>query len=80
VQTQENLVWVEAKPKAWYHQIDLFFINEGFLGAKWINSLYVRQKGQYSLVAILYVDDLIILAKNVNQLKWLKLSSRRNLR
>jgi hypothetical protein len=44
------------------------------------NSLYVRQKGQYSLVAILYEDDLIILAKNVNQLKWLKLSSRRNLR
>ena len=29
--------------------------------------------GKYLLVAILYIDDLIILESNVTQLKWLKL-------
>ena len=37
------------------------------------HSLYVKQMGEYLLVAILNVDDLIILASNVIQLKWLKL-------
>ena len=35
-------------------------------------SLYVKQMGEYLLVIILYVDDLIILTNNVTQLKWLK--------
>ena len=35
-------------------------------------SLYVKQTGKYVLVTILYMDDLIILANNVIQLKWLK--------
>ena len=35
--------------------------------------LYVKQKGECLLVAILYVYDLIILASNITQLKWLKL-------
>ena len=34
--------------------------------------LYVKQTGKYLLVVFLYMDDLIILANNVTQLKWLK--------
>ena len=34
--------------------------------------LYVKQMDEYLLVAFLYVDNLIILASNVTQLKWLK--------
>ena len=36
------------------------------------HSLYIKQTCEYLLVTILYVDDLIILASNVTQLKWLK--------
>ena len=35
--------------------------------------MYIKQMGEYVLVEILYVDDFIILANNVTQLKWLKL-------
>jgi len=34
--------------------------------------LYVKQTGEYLLIVIIYVDDLIILASNVSILKWLK--------
>ena len=42
--------------------------------------LYVRQSGEYLLVTIIYMDDLIILANNVTQLKWLKSELEKNLR
>ena len=35
--------------------------------------------GEYLLVAILYMDDLITLANNVIQLKWLKLEVEKEL-
>ncbi len=36
------------------------------------HSLYIKQTGEYLLIMIIYVDDLIILASNVSILKWLK--------
>ena len=36
------------------------------------HSLYINKMGDYLLVAILYVDNLIMLASNIIQLKWLK--------
>ena len=56
-----------------YHRIDSFFINEGFCRSQADHSSYVKQTGEYLLVAILYVNDLIILASNVTQLKWFNL-------
>jgi len=66
------LYGLKQSPRAWYHRIDSFFINEGFYRSQADHSLYIKQTGEYILVAILYVDDLIILASHVTQLKWLK--------
>ena len=59
--------------RVWYHRIDSFFINEGFCRSQADHLLYTKQASEYLLVAILYVDNVIILASNVTQLKWLKL-------
>ena len=40
------------------------------------HSLHVKQMGEYLLVAILYVDNLIILKNNVTQLKWLNIGAQ----
>ena len=58
--------------RAWYHHINSFFIKEGCYRSQTDYSLSVKQIGVYLLVAIFYVDDLIILASNVIHLKWLK--------
>lgn len=55
-----------------YRRIDLFFIKEDFCKSHTYHSLYVKQMGEYFLVKILYVEDFIILARNIIQLKLLK--------
>ncbi len=50
----------------------MFFTYEGFSRSQADHSLYVKQTGEYLLIVIIYVDDLIILANNVSILKWLK--------
>jgi len=50
----------------------MFFTHEGFSRSQADHSLYVKQTGEYLLIVIIYVDDLIILASNVSILKWLK--------
>ena len=44
----------------------------GFCKIQADHLLYVKQTGEYLIVTSLYVEDLIILASNVTQLKWLK--------
>ena len=58
--------------RAWYNRIKPFFINKGFYKSQVDHLLYNKHTGEYLLVTIPYVDDLIILASNVIQLKWLK--------
>ncbi len=69
---KKALYGLKQSPRAWYHRIDSFFIKEGFCRSQADHSLYIKQTGEYLLATILYVDDLIILASNVTQLKWLK--------
>jgi hypothetical protein len=66
------LYGLKQSPRAWYQRIDSFFINEGFCRSHADHSLYIKQTGDYILVTILYVDDLIILSSDVTKLKWLK--------
>lgn len=49
------------------------FVKEGFCRIKVDHSLYIKQTIEYLLVAILHMDDLIILASNATQLNLLKL-------
>ena len=57
--------------RVWYHHIDLIFIYRGFCRSQADHSMYV-QIIEYLLVEIFYMNDLIILASNVPQLKWFK--------
>jgi hypothetical protein len=50
----------------------MFFTHEGFSRSQADHFLYVKQMGEYLLIVIIYVDDLIILTSNVSILKWLK--------
>jgi hypothetical protein len=69
---KKSLYGLKQSPRAWYQHIDMFFSHEGFSRSQADHSLYVKQMGEYLLIVIIYVDDLIILASNVRILKWLK--------
>lgn len=71
---KKTLYRLKQSPRAWYHWINsFFFVKEGFCRSQTNHSLDIKETGKYLLVAILYVDDLIISVSNVTQLKWLKL-------
>jgi len=69
---KKSLYGFKQSPRAWYQHIDMFFFHEGFFRSQANHSLYVKQTGEYLLIVIIYVDDVIILASNVTILKWLK--------
>jgi hypothetical protein len=69
---KKSLYGLKQSPRAWYQCIDMFFTHEDLFRSQADHSLYVKQTGEYLLIVIDYVDDLIILASNVSILKWLK--------
>ena len=69
---EKTLYRFKQSPRAWYHCINSFFINEGFNISQADHSLYIKQTFEYLLVTIIYMDDLIILVRNLIQMKWLK--------
>ena len=70
---KKTLYGLQQSPRVWYHRINSLFINEGFCRSQLDHLLYVKKTGESLLVAILYVDDLIIFTSNATKLKWFKL-------
>ena len=62
---KKTLYGLKQSLRAWYHRINSLFINEGLCRSQADHLLYIKQMNEYLLVAILYVNDLIILASNV---------------
>ena len=64
---KKKLVWkfkkivynLKQSPRAWYHQINSFFINGSFSRSQINHSLYAQQSSGFLLVVILYVADLV---------------------
>ena len=58
--------------RAWYKDIDATFEREGFTRSHADHSLYIKQTSKSLLIVIIYVDDLIILASDMDMMKGLK--------
>jgi hypothetical protein len=69
---KKSLYGLKQSPRAWYQRIDSFFTKEGFIRSEVDHSLYIKQTGEYLLIVLIYVDDLIILASLLAKLAWLK--------
>ncbi len=52
----KTLYGLKESPRAWYHCINSFFINEVFCKSQADKPLYVNQTDEYLLVTILYVN------------------------
>ena len=64
---KKALYMLKQSLRAYYHCIKSLFINEGFCKSHVDHLLYVKQTCEYLLVAIWYMEDLIILANNVTK-------------
>ena len=69
---KKSLYRLKQSPRAWYEHIDTFFVNEGFTRSHADHSLYIMQTSHYIVIVIIYVDDLIMMASDMEVLKEVK--------
>ena len=62
---------------AWYKCIHIFNVNKGFPKSHSDHSLYILQSCHYIVIVIIYINNLIILASNVDMINELKYSLER---
>ena len=74
---RKTLYGLKQSGRAWYECIHVFFVNRGFTRSHADHSLYILQTYQYIVIVIIYVDDLIILASDVDMINELKASLER---
>ena len=77
---QNHLVWklkkslygLKQSRRAWYECMHIFFVNKCFTKSHRNHSLYILQTCDNIVIVIIYVDDLINMASNVEMIKKLK--------
>ena len=71
---KKSLYILKQSERVWYECIYIFFVSKGFTRSHVNYSLYVLQTCHYIVIITIYVDDLIILASNVDMINELKFS------
>ncbi|KAL6327560.1 hypothetical protein AAG906_021850 [Vitis piasezkii] len=62
---KKALYGLKQVPRVWYTQIDIYFIENGFIRSKSEPTLYVKSKDNSQiLIVVLYVDDLIFIGND----------------
>ena len=70
---KKSLYGLKQSPRQWYKRFDTFMIGHGYSRNEYDNCVYHRKLSAGSLVyLLLYVDDMLIAAKNLVEINKLK--------
>jgi hypothetical protein len=70
---KKSLYGLKQSPRQWYKRFDTFMIGHGYSRSEYDNCVYHRKLSDGSLVyLLLYVDDMLIAAKNLVEINKLK--------
>ena len=65
------LYGLKQAPRAWYHRLRSFLYSIGF-STSWLDtSLFYKRTGDFILLILIYVDDIIVTGNNMHQLNTL---------
>ena len=73
-QLQKSLYGLKQAGCAWYKKIDEYFGDLNLQRTNVDNCVYYRQNGEKILIVMIYVDDILILSNNTQDLNDLKKS------
>jgi hypothetical protein len=72
-QLRRSLYGLKQSPRQWYKRFDSFMIGHGYTKSSYDSYVYYRQLADGSFVyLLLYVDDMLIVAKSMLEIKRLK--------
>lgn len=69
---RKTIYGLRQSGREWYMDIQALFTSEGFIRSYADHSLFVKQTSEYILIVIVYVDDLIMMANNMETMDHLK--------
>ena len=70
---EKVLYRLKQAPKAWYSQIDSYFIKQGFEKSKSESTLYVKHQGKvHVLIVTFHVNDLVYIRSDKRMMKKFK--------
>jgi hypothetical protein len=64
----KSLYGLKQAPRAWYNQFATYLTTLGFIEAKSDTSLFIFRRGKDTVYLLLYVDDIILTASNMELL------------
>eukprot|EP00253_Pinus_taeda_P002448 PITA_02448 len=76
-QLKKSLYGLNQAPQAWYAKMDSFLLDIGFSRCHSNNTLYTKKVGNYLIIIVLYVDDLILNDSDPNLINHVKSSLKK---
>ena len=69
---KKSLYGLKQAPRQWYKKFDSFMIENGYKRTALDHCVYIKQFGEDFIIILLYVDDMLILGKDISTIDRLK--------
>jgi hypothetical protein len=66
----KSLYGLKQAPHAWYYRLDKYLQDKGFKRGIVENNLYIKTEGNYFLIVLVYVDDILFRTNNASLVEW----------
>jgi hypothetical protein len=67
---KKALYGLKQAPQAWYHRLDTYLKDKGFMRGKTDNNLYIKTENNDLLIILVYVDDIIFGCNKDSLVQW----------
>ena len=75
---KKSLYDLEQSPRKWYRKFDSFMVSQGYYRSEYDHFLYFKRLNDIFIILVLYVDDMLIVRKSMDEINRLKARMAKN--
>ena len=75
---KKSLYGLKQPPRQWYKKFDSFMVSQGYIRSLYDHCLYFKKLNDISITLVLYVDDMFVVNKSMDEINRLKARMARN--
>ena len=68
----KSLYGLNQSPRQWYKKFDSFMVSQGYTRSEYDHCLYFKKLNDIFIILVLYVDDMLIVSKSMDEINRLK--------
>jgi len=69
---RKSLYGLRQSPRQWYKKFDSFMVSQNFIRSEYDHSVYFKSFNGIFIILVLYVDDMLIASKSMEEINRLK--------